>query len=256
MASIRVSTSFFKASTKHLRISTASPLKNLFTPYIIIPFPKRTMATKALPTETQSFLDAIKGRRSTYTLSKESTISDEQLKTILETALEETPSTFGSFTTRIVLAVKEEHQKLWDLVIETVKAVTPPEKYESSTKARLEGFKNSYGTVLFFEDPENTRKLQDNMPPYKDHFTTWSQHTNAMHQYAVWVALTTAGLGANLQHYNPLIDEKVKTVFDIPSEWFLTSQLTFGKPTAGPGPKPRDMKAPMEQRLLIRGADA
>ena len=214
------------------------------------------MTTQALPEQTQSFLDALSVRRSTYTLSQESTLSDAQIKTILETALEQVPSTFGSFTTRMVLVVKEEHQKLWDLVTEVVKAVTPPEQFEGSTKGRLVGFKNSYGTVMFFEDPENTRKLQDKMPMFKDHFTAWSQHTSAMHQYAVWVALTTAGMGANLQHYNPLIDEKVKTTFNIPSEWFLTSQLTFGKPTKPPGPKPKDMKAPMEQRLLIHGADA
>ena len=30
-----------------------------------------------------------------------------------------------------------------------------------------------------------------------------------MIQFAVWCALTAAGLGANLQHYNPAIDEAV-----------------------------------------------
>ncbi len=31
--------------------------------------------------------------------------------------------------------------------------------------------------------------------------------TNAMHQFAIWTALATKGIGASLQHYNPLVDE-------------------------------------------------
>lgn len=32
---------------------------------------------------------------------------------------------------------------------------------------------------------------------------------HGMAEYATWLALTEAGLGASLQHYNPLIDEAV-----------------------------------------------
>lgn len=42
-----------------------------------------------------------------------------------------------------------------------------------------------------------------------------------MHQYYVWMALETHGLGANLQHYNPLIDDEVKKTFDLPEHWIL-----------------------------------
>ena len=202
----------------------------------------------------QKLLDLIKERRSNYTLSPESTISDEEIQKILEVALEEAPSTFGSFTTRLVLLLKEEHYKFWDIVTETIKAVTPTEHWEAGTKARLAGFRNAYGTVLYFEDPENTRVLEEKYAFAKDKFSVWSQHTSAIHQFIIWTALTNAGMGVNLQHYNPLIDEKTKAAFNIPSSWILVAQMPFGKPTNPPGPKPSAMKKPLSERLLVYGA--
>ena len=72
-----------------------------------------------------------------------------------------------------------------------------------------------------------------------------------MHQFAVWTALELAGFGANLQHYNPLIDEKVASTWGISKDWELTSMLVFGSPTAGPGEK--SFKS-LEERVRVFGA--
>ncbi|KKY18179.1 putative nitroreductase family protein [Phaeomoniella chlamydospora] len=202
----------------------------------------------------QKFLDEIKERRSVYTLSPETTISDEEIKKILETALEECPSTFGSYTTRLVLLVKEEHYKLWDIATEVIKGVTPEEQWEKSTKGRLAMFRNAYGSVLYFEDPENTRLLEDKYPFIKDNFAPWAEHASAMHQFVVWTAFANAGLGANLQHYSPLIDDKVKAAYNIPATWKLVAQMPFGKPTAPAGPKATGLKKPLAERLIVHGA--
>ena len=111
-------------------------------------------------------MEAVVKRRSTYTLSPECTIPDSEIKDLVKTTLEMAPSTFGSYTTRIVVLVKDEHKKFWDIAFEAVKAVTPPEQFEAHSKGRLEGFKNAYGTMLFLEDPENTRALEKKYPPY------------------------------------------------------------------------------------------
>ena len=131
---------------------------------------------------TKQLLDLIKVRRSTYTLSPETTLPVADIKTILETTLEQAPSTFGSYTTRLVLVVEKEHQKLWEIITEVIKSITPPDKFEGHTKQRLDGFANAYGTVLFFEDPENTKKLQEMYTFAKDKFPVWAQHTSAIHQ--------------------------------------------------------------------------
>lgn len=53
-----------------------------------------------------------------------------------------------------------------------------------------------------------------------------------MLQFAIWTQLEAEGLGVNLQHYNPVIDEAVKKEFNIPDEWRLIAQMPFGDPTA------------------------
>jgi predicted oxidoreductase (fatty acid repression mutant protein) len=211
----------------------------------------RPNAAMSLSQNTQDFLKALEVRRSTYTLSQESTLSNDAIRQVLETVLEQAPSTFGSFTSRLVLATGQEHLKLWDAVIEIVKNITPADKWEAHTKPRLDGFRNAYGTVLFWEDPTNTKALQQNAPAYADKFPVWSQHTSAIHQAFIWTALTNSGMGVNLQHYNPLIDDKLREMYSLPQEWFLVAQMVFGKPTAPAGPKPTAMKKPMEERLRV-----
>ena len=58
-----------------------------------------------------------------------------------------------------------------------------------------------------------------------------------MLQFAIWTALEEEGLGANLQHYNPIIDAEVKEVFNIPDQYRLIAQMPFGAKTAEPDAK-------------------
>lgn len=74
----------------------------------------------------------------------------------------------------------------------------------------MDSFKAGYGTVLFFEDQSIVKSLQEQFALYADNFPIWSQQTSGMHQLVVWTALEGEGLGATLQHYNPLIDDEVK----------------------------------------------
>jgi uncharacterized protein len=84
---------------------------------------------------------------------------------------------------------------------------------------------------------QSNKKLQDAFPSYSENFPTWSQHTSAMHQLAVWTMLEDAGLGASLQHYNPLIDDEVRRTWNLPESWMLIAEMPFGTPTAEPGEK-------------------
>ena len=48
------------------------------------------------------------------------------------------------------------------------------------------------------------------------------------------------------QHYNPLIDDEVKTEWNVPANWKLIAQMPFGNPTAAPGEKEFQ---PLEERV-------
>ena len=207
---------------------------------------KRSIKDKMTATLSTNLFAALRERRSIYGLSKEAPVSDERIREIIEEAVKYTPSAFNSQSTRVVLLLGEHHDKLWDIATEILKTIVPKGQFES-TQQKLNGFRNGYGTVLFFEDQAVVEGLQQQFPSYQDQFPIWSQHTNAMHQLVVWMALEGEGLGANLQHYNPIIDERVKAEWNLPEPWQLVAQMPFGKPTANVGKK--EFK-PLEGRFV------
>ena len=67
----------------------------------------------------------------------------------------------------------------------------------------------------------------------------------------VWTAFDQEGFGANLQHYNSLIDAQVAERYGITDDWQLQGQLVFGVPTGST--KEKTVK-PLESRIVVRGS--
>ncbi|SHO53005.1 nitroreductase family protein [Anaerocolumna xylanovorans] len=198
----------------------------------------------------KSFFEAIKDRRTVYAISKESPVSDERIKEIVEEAVKYSPSAFNSQSGKVVLLFGKEHDKLWDIALESLRKIVPAESF-ASTQEKIDSFKAGHGTVLFFDDNGIVEYLQKEYSLYKDNFPVWAQQSNGMLQLVVWAGLETEGLGASLQHYNELIEEAVKKEWDIPASYKLIGQMPFGKPTAAPGEK---SFVPLEERLKVYGA--
>jgi len=197
---------------------------------------------------TTNYYDAIKNRRSIYGLSKEEVISDERIQEIVEHAVKYVPSAFNSQTARVVVLLGDNHTKFWGITTETLKAMVAEDKF-ASTQEKMDSFNAGYGTVLFFEDMSIIEGLQTQFPSYADNFPVWSLQSSGMLQYTIWTALESEGYGASLQHYNPLIDEEVKTTWNLPSSWKLLAQMPFGKPTAEPNPNKEFQ--PVENRVKV-----
>ncbi|KAL8695962.1 MAG: hypothetical protein Q9201_007887 [Fulgogasparrea decipioides] len=201
---------------------------------------------------TKPFFEAVKDRRTYYALSHESTIPDSRIQEIVKDAILHVPSAFNSQTSRAVVLLGEEHTKVWDIITEVYKQQLPEEKFNHA-KQRFVGFRAGYGTILFYEDTTSVREFQEKFKTYEDKFPGWSEQTNGMHQYVIWAALEAEGLGVNLQHYNPLIDVRLETEFNVPPTWSLKAQMVFGKPTSGPAIQNKEFK-PVEERMKIYGA--
>jgi hypothetical protein len=189
-----------------------------------------------MTTVTKDFMNAVRNRRSMYAIGKELTVSEERVIEIVQEAVKHTPSSFNSQSGRAVVLFGEQHNKLWDMTKDILKAIVPADQFES-TAQRMQGFRGGYGTVSFFEDQTVVEGLQGAFPTYQDRFPIWSQHSNGMLQFVIWTALEEQGLGASLQHYNPLIDEKVKAEWGLPETWQFVAQMPFGKPLAAAGEK-------------------
>ena len=185
----------------------------------------------------KTFWNAIKNRRSIYALGDEKIVSEEKIKEIVTDALLHTPSPFNSQSTRVVLLFNEEHRKFWQITLDELKKKVSPEQFEQTTNKINGSFAAGYGTVLFYEEKTIVDNLCSAFPSYAERFPHWSQHTNAMHQFVIWTALEAEGLGASLQHYNPLIDEEVRKHWNLPESWQLIAQMPFGKVLAHAGEK-------------------
>ena len=72
---------------------------------------------------------------------------------------------------------------------------------------------------------------------YAENFPIWSEHSTGIAQFATWTALSEAGIGASLQHYNPIVDDQVAEEFNVPASWKLRAQLVFGSIEAPAGEK-------------------
>ncbi|MDR0952855.1 MAG: nitroreductase family protein [Elusimicrobiota bacterium] len=196
---------------------------------------------------SKDFFEVIAARRTRYSIDNKVSITQARVQEILEIALKNTPTSFNSQGGRLVLLFGEHNQKLWDIVKNTLKAIVPADKF-APTEKKINSFAAGFGAILFFEDQSVVEKLKTQLPTYKDSFEPWAQQSSGMLQYVIWAAFTAEGLGASLQHYNPLIDAEVAKVFNLPKEWRLIAQMPFGNPTAEPFNK---VQQPIETRLKV-----
>ena len=157
----------------------------------------------------QDLLNLLKQRRSIYALGKDVKQNPDDLVDLIETVI-------------------QEHDKLWDIVVKRLESEVPTEQAYEATKQKIASFKAAYGTIMYFTDTDVVKQLENNFPLYAANFATWAEQAQGSAQLNTWVTLANNGIGANLQHYNPIIDDLVREAFDIPTNWNLRAQMPFG----------------------------
>lgn len=174
------------------------------------------------------FLNLIEQRRTIYALAKNVVQTPEYLTDLIQRTIRESPSSFNSQSSRAVILFNAEHEKFWNFVKQELQAYATDEAAAAKTAAKMDSFAAGLGTILFFEDMSVVKDLQTRFALYAENFPIWAEHSTAMAQFATWTALHTEGLGASLQHYNPIVDQQVHKEWDIPQNWKLRAQLVFG----------------------------
>lgn len=195
----------------------------------------------------KNFLHAVENRRTRYALTDHSPVSDDKIEQIIRFSVKCAPSAFNSQGARLVVLFGEKHHAFWRLTKEALQKIVPLENF-SGTQEKLASFDAARGTILYFEDWSTVEGLQQKFPTYKDNFPIWAYQSNGMVEFIIWAALAEAGLGASLQHYNPLVDECVRREFGVPESWKLIAQMPFGGPSAPPDKK--DF-LPLDERVKI-----
>jgi len=176
---------------------------------------------------SNSYIDALKKRRTQYALGKNLPISKDATAELIREAVKHSPSSFNSQSSRAVILFGAESDKLWNIAKEELRKIVPADAF-AQTEAKLDSFAAGAGTVLFFEDQDVVKGLQEQFALYADNFPVWSEQAGGMAQLSVWSALANENIGASLQHYNPLIDAEVAKTWGVPSSWKLRAQMPFG----------------------------
>jgi predicted oxidoreductase (fatty acid repression mutant protein) len=192
-------------------------------------------------------IDLLKLRRTHYNLVRKSPLSEDQILDLIGEALRQTPTAFNAQEGRVAVLFSEHHDRFWEMVYHALEAVVPKEQFPA-TAEKIDLFARSFGTVLYFIHEPTVAGLQAQFPLYAHNFPVWAQQANGILQNNIWLALSEAGLGASLQHYTELIEDKVHEVYQLPSDWKLIAQMPFGLPD---GPPPAKDYLPLESRLRI-----
>ncbi len=182
-------------------------------------------------------IETLKKRRSIYAIGKNVSLSEDAIESLIKEAVRLAPSSFNSQSSRAVILFGAASEKFWLTIAgDALRAVVPADQF-ASTDAKLKSFAAGVGTVLFFEDQDVIKGLQEQFALYAAAFPGFSEHSAGMAQLAVWNALAEEGIGGSLQHYSPLVDAGVATEYGLPASWALKAQLPFGSIEAPAGEK-------------------
>lgn len=181
-------------------------------------------------------IEIYRKRRSQYALGRNLGIEREQIDALIKEAVRQAPSSFNSQSSRAVILFGEQSEKFWQLTKDALRPLVPEDAFVN-TESKLDSFAAGVGTVMFFEDQDVVKGMQEQFAAYAENFPIWSEQASGIAQFAVWTALAEAGIGASLQHYNPVVDDAVAKTWSIPASWKLRAQMPFGSNEAGFGEK-------------------
>lgn len=187
-----------------------------------------------------SIVTSLKNRRSYYNINKKLPISTKHLEREIKELTELVPDAFNMKSSRLIVLLNEKHNQLWDEIYNIFEGKIPKEKINS--------FKAGAGTILFLYDEELILKMQKSYSAYAENFPVWANQSNGMLQLSIWTMLRELNIGASLQHYNPIIDKRIKEIYNIPSNYKLVAQMPFGGIVNEPDEKEKE---DIDQRVII-----
>lgn len=174
-------------------------------------------------------VESLKKRRSYYAINKTLPVPESEITAMIKEVTRLVPDAFDMKSARVIVAFGKAHNALWDTIYDAFGGMVPHKKIDS--------FKAGAGTILYFYDESAVTAMQEQFPLYADNFPVWASQANGMLQLSIWSALRELNIGASLQHYNPVIDEAVHNLFEIPDNYRLLAQMPFGGIDAEPAPK-------------------
>lgn len=110
---------------------------------------------------SDALVQLAQNRRSIYKLGKTSPVPDSKVEELINAAILNVPSAFNTQSTRLVVLLHAEHERLWDIAIDAFgmlvqTGAVPEELWKNQTLPKLRGFQNAVGTVGVPRFPRNS----------------------------------------------------------------------------------------------------
>lgn len=186
-----------------------------------------------------AYSDILKTRRSIYILNDQLPVSQAIVAGRVKEAISLSPTAFMMQDIHAVILTGDNHKKLWDkIVYNTLQKIVPAEAFKR-TEIKLNTFSQAAGTILLLRDLEAVEQMKKEYATYADEMDNWSWQDLGIAMVNIWNSLAEINVGANIQHYNPLIDDEVKATWNIPANYQLVGQMVYGGIVSRPGDKER-----------------
>lgn len=186
-----------------------------------------------------AYSDILRMRRSIYILNDQLPISQQVVTDRVKEAISLSPTAFMMQDVHAIVITGDNHHKLWDKTVhDTLQKIVPPEPFKR-TEIKLQTFSKGAGTILLFRDLAAVEQMKQDYATYANEMDSWSWQDVGIVMVNIWNSLAEAGVGANIQHYNPLIDDEVKATWNVPADYQLVGQMVYGGIVSRPGDKER-----------------
>lgn len=111
-------------------------------------------------------LKSLKARRTHYDINKELPVEEEKVFDLVKETTELVPDAFNMKSSKLIVVTGEKQDQLWDNIYDEFQGKVPREK--------IDGFKNAYGTILYFYDRDVIEEVQSKFTTYADKFPNWA----------------------------------------------------------------------------------
>ena len=186
-----------------------------------------------------AYSDILRTRRSIYILNDQLPISQQVVTDRVKEAISLSPTAFMMQDVHAIVITGDNHHKLWDKIVhDTLQKIVPPEPFKR-TEIKLQTFSKGAGTILLFRDLAAVEQMKQDYATYANEMDSWSWQDVGITMVNIWNSLAETGVGANIQHYNPLIDDEVKATWNVPAGYQLVGQMVYGGIVSRPGDKER-----------------
>lgn len=186
-----------------------------------------------------AYSDILNTRRSIYILNKQLPVAEAEVINRIKEAVSLSPTAFMMQDVQAITLTEDNHQKLWNKIVhDALKEIVPPEAFKR-TEVKLNAFSQGAGTILLFRNLDVIEQTKRDFATYAHEVDSWSWQNLGVVMINIWNSLAEVNVGANIQHYNPLIDDKVKATWSVPDNLQLVGQMIYGGIASRPGVKTR-----------------